>query len=186
MPAIWDKIRRGFGRAPSVPPPPPVGSPVADLPYDEAVAATAAMIEEWRMTQPVFPDLELGLPQPKMKPWYYGCIGGVPIHTLIHRTWTSTRDGIRTNRYMLPARLYATLWLSLLAASLGLFAVGIPEGLEAVSDQQKAMGHHDYRGPVCGPFPRGRFYRIMARQMANTLPLLVTLTIFFFPAIVRP
>ena len=122
----------------------------------------------------------------KVKPWYHGCIGGVPIHTLIHRMWTSTRDGIRTNRYMLPARLYAILWLSLLAASLGLFAVGIPEGLEAATDQQKAMLSPDYRGPACGPLPRARFYRIVARQIANTLPLLVTLTIFFFPAIVRP
>lgn len=100
--------------------------------------------------------------------------------------WTSTRDGIRTNRYMLPARLYAILWLSLLTACLGLFAVGIPEGLEMIQDQHKGSVPPEYRGPVCGPYHQGRFYRIMARQIANTLPLLVTFTIFFFPAIVKP
>mgnify|MGYP004509793939 CR=1 FL=1 len=100
--------------------------------------------------------------------------------------WTSTRDGVRTNRYGLPAHFYATLWLALLASSLGLIAVGVPEGIETAEDNQKNNLPGGYIGPPCGKLPSSRFYRIMARQMVSSLPLLVTLTIFFFPAVVKP
>ncbi|KAF3036714.1 hypothetical protein E8E12_007126 [Didymella heteroderae] len=183
MSAIWDKASQRLQRAWT---PPTLQSPVADLPYSEAAEATASMIEEWKMEQPSIPDLELDLPKPKIKPWYHGCIGGVPIRTLLRRMWTSTRDGIRTNRYGLPARLYVTLWLSLLFYCFGMLAVGIPEGLEMISDKQKNDLHPDYRGPACGPYEKGRFYRVVARQLAVSLPVLCTLTIFFFPAIVNP
>lgn len=74
----------------------------------------------------------------------------------------------------------------LFLSALGLAAVGVPEGIEAAMDYQKANLRGDYIGPACGSLPLSRFYRIMARQLANALPLLVTLTIFFFPAVVRP
>lgn len=122
----------------------------------------------------------------EFKPWYYGCIGGVPIVTIIRHLWMSTMDSIRTNRYRLPAKLYVTLWLALWVSSVGMFIIGIPEGLEAVADYQRSLLRADYIGPVCGPFKIQRFYRIMARQIINSLPLLVTMTIFFFPAVVRP
>lgn len=95
-------------------------------------------------------------------------------------------DSIRTNRYRLPAKLYVILWLALWVSSVGMFLVGIPEGLEAASDHQRSLMRGDYIGPVCGPMPTMRFYRVMARQIINSLPLLVTMTIFFFPAVVKP
>jgi hypothetical protein len=78
------------------------------------------------------------------------------------------------------------LWLSLLAFCFGSLAAGIPEGLEAVQDLQKNSLPSDYRGPPCGPYEKGRFYRIAARTLITTFPILVTLTIFFFPAVVNP
>ncbi|KAF3050824.1 hypothetical protein E8E11_006527 [Didymella keratinophila] len=183
MSAAWGRISQRCRRAPE---PPPLQSPVADLPYDEAVEATTSMVEQWKIEQPSLPDLKGDLPKPNIKPWYHGCIGGVPIHAGVRRIWTSTRDGIRTNRYGLPAKLYMLLWLGLLVFCLGSLAVGIPEGLEATQDYQKASLPQDYRGPPCGPYPKGRFYRIVARQIVNTLPVLVTFTIFFFPAVVNP
>lgn len=105
---------------------------------------------------------------------------------LFRRMWTSTRDGIRTNRYGLPARLYMLLWISLLLFGFASFAAGIYEGLEVVADQQTGALPKDYRGPACGPYEKNRFYRIMGRTIVSTLPILVTLTIFFFPAIVNP
>lgn len=65
MSSIWARISQRFSRAPRALPPPPLESPVADLPYDEAVAATASMIEEWQRKHPSFPDLEVScLPRP--------------------------------------------------------------------------------------------------------------------------
>lgn len=49
---ISERFRRGS--APS-----PVQSPVADLPYDKAVEATASMVEKWKMEQPSLPGLEV-------------------------------------------------------------------------------------------------------------------------------
>jgi|SRR5690242_16941565 len=123
---------------------------------------------------------------PKTRPWRYARIGGVPITTIVRGIWSNARDGIRTNRYQLPARFYTILWLMLFASALGVAAVGVPEGMETIMDYQKLRLRKDYVGPACGALPVNRFYRIMARQLFNSLPLLVTLTIFFFPAVVRP
>ncbi|KAH6642434.1 hypothetical protein C7974DRAFT_408993 [Boeremia exigua] len=162
--------------------PPP--SPFADQPFNLAAESTESAIEEWLKVRKVSDTArQTNL---AIKPWHYARVGGIPITTLIRRLWTSTRDGIRTNRYQLPARFYSILWLTLFASSLGLIAVGVPEGLEAAMDSQKNGLRGDYVGPACGALPRSRFYRIMARQLVNSLPLLVTLTIFFFPAVVRP
>lgn len=120
------------------------------------------------------------------RPWRHIRISGVAITTLVRKLWTSTRDSVRTNRYQLPAHFYIMLWSMLFLSALGLAAVGVPEGLEAAMDYKKNNMRKEYVGPVCGAVPIGRFYRIMARQFANALPLLVTLTIFFFPAVVRP
>jgi hypothetical protein len=56
MSSAWGRISQRFGRTPS---PPQFQSPVADLPYDEAVGATASMVEQWKMEQPSVPDLEV-------------------------------------------------------------------------------------------------------------------------------
>lgn len=55
MSAVWGNISPRFRRAPA----PPLRSPVADLPYDEAIEATASMVEQWKMEQPSLPDLEV-------------------------------------------------------------------------------------------------------------------------------
>ncbi|KAJ8110640.1 hypothetical protein OPT61_g6560 [Boeremia exigua] len=159
-------------------------SPFAGQPFDTAVESTVSAIEAWLDVRKVSDALEQA--KPTSKPWHHARIDGIPITTLFRRLWTNTRDGIRTNRYQLPAHFYSILWLMLFASSLGLLAVGIPEGLEAATDNQKNGLRGDYIGPACGALPHGRFYRIMARQFVNSLPLLVTLTIFFFPAVVRP
>ncbi|KAF2633526.1 hypothetical protein BU25DRAFT_453279 [Macroventuria anomochaeta] len=158
-------------------------SPFADQPFDIAVAGTESMIEEWLQARKVDDTSKLIIPQ--MKPWYYGCIGGVPIPTLTRRLWTSTRDGVRTNRYGLPAHFYAILWMALLLAALGLFVMAIPEGLEMARDRLDVRPPNDYLGPSCGDLPTDRFYRIVYRNIVNSLPLLVSLTIFFFPALVK-
>jgi hypothetical protein len=56
MSAIWYKISKCFRRAPT---PSPLQSPVAEMPYDEAVESTAAMIEDWKKKQPSLPDPEV-------------------------------------------------------------------------------------------------------------------------------
>jgi hypothetical protein len=121
-----------------------------------------------------------------MKPWYYGCIGGVPIPTLIRRLWQTTRDGVRTNRYGLPARFYTILWLTLWLASVGQFIVAIPEAVEMTEDYMHNYWPSGYGGPDCGKYNLNRYYRIWARGIINSLPLLVSMTIFFFPALVKP
>lgn len=78
------------------------------------------------------------------------------------------------------------LWISLLLFGFASFAAAVYEGLEAVDDMKGKSLSPDYRGPACGPYEKNRFYRIMGRTIVSTLPILVTLTVFFFPAVVNP
>jgi hypothetical protein len=58
--------------------------------------------------------------------------------------------------------------------------MGVAEGLDGARDQHKGPG------PQCGAIPVGRFYRVVITKMFVSLLPLVTMTIFFFPALVRP
>ena len=89
-------------------------------------------------------------------------------------------DGMRNNRYRLSAKFYIIMWMSLWLGAAGMVLVGCFEGLEMATDEMKGPG------PKCGAVPVDRFYRVMARNVVGSLPLLVTLTIFFFPALVKP
>lgn len=71
------------------------------------------------------------------------------------------------------------------AAAVGQVAVAIPEALEAAHDQWRNSQAKDYDGPTCGKLPVGRAYRIIARGAVSGLPMLVTLTIFLFPALYK-
>jgi hypothetical protein len=59
----------------------------------------------------------------------------------------------------------------------------MPEAYEAALDQGKGRGNG---GPVCGELPINRAYRILARGTVSGLPMLVTLTVFLFPALYKP
>ena len=91
---------------------------------------------------------------------------------------------MRTNRYRLPAKFYIILWMALWVSAVSLPIVGLFEAMEAAIDSKAHGSAVD--APKCGPVHTGPFYRIMARSMFGSLPLLVTMTIFFFPALVRP
>lgn len=56
MSAVWRSISQRFRHPPILR---RIESPVATLPYDEAVDAVTSMIEQWKMEQPSLPDLEV-------------------------------------------------------------------------------------------------------------------------------
>ena len=41
-------------------------------------------------------------------------------------------------------------------------------------------------GPLCGAVPMGPFYRALLSKMMGPMQVLLTLTFFFFPAVLRP
>ena len=68
-------------------------------------------------------------------------------------------------------------------AALGQVAVAIPEAWETARDQRR--GDYGHRGPVCGKLPVDRAFRILMRGAVSGLPMLVTMTIFLFPALYK-
>jgi hypothetical protein len=56
MSGAWGQISQRFRHPPT---PPQLQSPVADLPYDQAVEVTASMVEQWKVEQPSLPHLEV-------------------------------------------------------------------------------------------------------------------------------
>jgi hypothetical protein len=71
------------------------------------------------------------------------------------------------------------------AAAVGQVIVAIPEAMETARDQWKNSQLED--GPAkCDTLPVDRAYRILARGAIAGLPMLVTLTIFLFPALYKP
>ncbi|KAF9701557.1 hypothetical protein EKO04_000332 [Ascochyta lentis] len=162
---------------------PPRPSPFASQAFDAAVAGTESLVEDWLKARKV-----LEIPESTMansKKWYHGCIGGVPLPTLVKRLWTASGEGLRANRYRLPRWVYLTVFTMMWAAAVGQIAVAIPEALEASRDQWKNNQSKAYEGPVCGQLPVDRAYRILVRGAISGLPMLVTLTIFLFPALYK-
>ncbi|KAJ4348908.1 hypothetical protein N0V95_005088 [Ascochyta clinopodiicola] len=163
---------------------PPRPSPFADQPFEVAVAGTGALVEEWLEARTVSAEIANST-MAKSKKWYHGCISGVPIPTLVKRLWTASGEGLRTNRYRLPRWVYLTVFSMMWAAAIGQVAVAIPEAMEASRDQWKNSQPKGYDGPICGKLPADRAYRILARGAISGLPMLVTLTIFLFPALYK-
>ncbi|KZM26718.1 hypothetical protein ST47_g2164 [Ascochyta rabiei] len=182
---------------------PPRPSPFAGQPFDVAVAGTGALVEEWLEVRKVSETPGVCSPtssvlvfvseysllgqstMAKSKKWYHGCISGVPILTLVKRLWTASGEGLRTNRYRLPRWVYLTVFSMMWAAAIGQVAVAIPEALEASRDQWKNSQPKTYDDPMCSKLPVDRAYRILVRGAVAGLPMLVTLTIFLFPALYK-
>jgi hypothetical protein len=68
-----------------------------------------------------------------------------------------------------------TLWLG----AVGCLVMGVWEGFEETRDQHKGPG------PQCGAVPMGPFYQFLIPKMIVAAAALVTMTIFFFSALVR-
>jgi hypothetical protein len=81
--------------------------------------------------------------------------------------------------------VYLTVFTMLWAAAVGQVATSIPEAWEAAKDRP-GRAVDPKTGLVCGTLDAGRAYRILARGAVGGLPILVTLTIFLFPALYKP
>lgn len=82
--------------------------------------------------------------------------------------------------------MYLAVFTMLWAAAFGQVAVVIPEAYEVARDEAKTYHSGGPQGLVCGTLPTDRAYRILARGVVSGLPMLVTLTIFLFPALYKP
>lgn len=132
--------------------------------------------------------------KPWYRPWYRITISGVPLPTLIRRCLVTINHGLRDNRYRLPSWYYTTLFTALYLGGIGLPLMAIPEGMEMMADYRSShptfpQGHpapRDYAGlGKCDELQaRDRFWRVLFRSWVMSLPLVVSLSIFFFPALV--
>ena len=153
-------------------------SPFAHLPYDEKLEAIKDLMQQ--QLKRIKDDMEAtgakmaAAAAPKKR--------GVAAWVLAAPRFfcSSALDGMRNNRYRLPAKFYLVLWLTLWTAAFGSFLLGVWEGLDAARDAHKGPG------PQCGAIPMASFYRVVVGKMVASFPLLVTMTIFLFPALVRP
>ena len=155
-------------------------SPYADLTYEEKVAATQALGRAYMpRVKATMAALRAGgagreADKPKQE------APKVSPAALFRFGWTSAADSLRNNRYRLPAKFYIILWMSMWAAAVGMFVMAF---LGAIDE---AGARHQGPGPQCGAVPMGPFYLVLIPKMIVAAMTLVTMTLFFFPAVVRP
>lgn len=71
---------------------------------------------------------------------------------LVRMRTNRSLDGMRNNRYRLPAKFYFILWLTLWVSAVGSFLLGVWESLDV------AMDANNGPGPQCGAIAVGRFW----------------------------
>lgn len=153
-------------------------SPFAHLPYDEKLEAIKDLMQQ--QLKRIKEDMDADAAEAATAAAPKKRRVAATVLAALRFFWRCGLDGLRNNRYRLPAAFYIGLFTTLWIAAFGMVAVGAWEGV--VVAMQEAKGP----GPACGAIPMASFYRIVVGKMIASLPLLVTMTIFLFPALVRP